>query len=165
MLKHIASAQSEFSRELTNKEVRKLVKKQTGLDVRRMDNFSLVAIDAVHKLVHSHRLDGRVGLYSAATYFSVDLLHGLLQGIEAGEDMRPVDFISTVGNTANYYVAKLFDVTGPNVFIGAGEHAIQKLEMLARCDINLQQIDYALTLHWLDNRNCYQCEAKLLEFA
>ena len=162
MLDCIASASVSFSRELTNKEVRKQVKSETGLEVRRMDNFSLVAINTLHRLMAGQHIEGNLGLYSAAQYFSVDLLQGLLTGIEQGDEMRPVDFISTVGNTANYYMAKLFNVLGPNIFIGTSRDASLKLELLSQCDLSNKLVDYALLVQWHDNETSYQCEAKLL---
>jgi len=163
MFECVASASASFELSLTNKELRKAVKGQTGLDVRRMDNFCLVAISALDKLFSQYPKVGKVGLYSSAPYFSVDLVQGLLQGIARGDEMRPVDFISTVGNTANYYMAKLFDLDGPNIFIGTSASAQQKLELLAQCDLVEKTVDYALSIQWNDNEQNSCCDVKLLK--
>ena len=163
MFNPVASQAVNFERVQSNKELRKMIKLESGLDVRRMDNFSLIAILAVFRLMKDQQIEQRIGLYSVATYFSIDLLQGLLMDINNNVDIRPVDFISTVGNTANFYLAKLFNITGPNIFIGTSEKAQEKLLSLAQCDLNNGLIDYALLVEWQDNEISYQCVAKLLQ--
>lgn len=163
MFELIASQEVTFERNQSNKELKKLIKAESSIDVRRMDNFSLIAILAVFRLMKDNETQKDLGLYSVATYFSIDLLQGLLIDINKNVDIRPVDFISTVGNTANFYLAKLFNITGPNIFIGSSDHAQDKLLNLAQCDLNNELIDSALLVEWQDSDNSYKCIAKLLQ--
>lgn len=163
MFNLIATQAVGFERNKPNKELRKLVKLESGFDVRRMDNFSLIAILAVFRLMKDQKVEKNIGLYSVATYFSIDLLQGLLTDINDNVDIRPIDFISTVGNTANFYLAKLFNITGPNLFIGTSDSPQDKLLSLAQCDFTNGLIDYALLVEWQDSENSYRCVAKLLQ--
>ena len=162
MIKVLESNQISYRRGQSNKDIRRQVKANTGFEVRRMDNFTLVAIDAVFGLFEQQKITGRLGLYGVAQYFSVELLQQLLIEVKAGQDVRPIDFISTVGNAANYYLAKLFNIHGPNLFIGASEQSDRKIKMLAASDLQSGAIDYAIVVQWQENEDFRLCCAELV---
>lgn len=164
-LTELASHRVEYRRELSNKAIRQQVKANTGFEVRRMDNFTLVALDAVNGLLEGRELEGELGLYGVAEYFSVELLQQLVATVNDDGDIRPIDFISTVGNAANYYVAKLFGINGPNLFIGASCNGENAIKMLATTDLSDGVIDYAIIVQWFESEALRGCCAKLVSFS
>ena len=159
----VASAYAEFSRDMTNADIRKLVKAETGLSVRRLDNFTLTAMNAVYRLLHGREdINGLIGLYSSAEYFSLELLQSIITSQSNGEPVRPLDFIATVGNAANFYLAKEFQLLGPNNFIGASENALEKSIWLTKCDFDLDLVSHAVVVIWHDTIEKRVCNAYLL---
>ncbi|PKG82519.1 hypothetical protein CXF85_13630 [Colwellia sp. 75C3] len=159
----------EYDAKLSAKVLRKQVKQLTGFEVRRMDSFTLIALQALHDLfeneqVKSLNLDkNQLGLYGVGDYFSVALLQSLVLSIEEGEDVRPLDFISSVGNSANFYLAKQFNIRGVNLFTGASSEAIERTQKLAKTDLALGIVDYAILVHWQQNEDISQCAVSLFK--
>jgi hypothetical protein len=98
-------------------------------------------------------------------YFSIELLQSLVLSIEGGEDVRPLDFISSVGNSANFYLAKQFSIGGVNLFTGASNDATERTTLLAQNDLALGIVDYSVVVHWQQNDGISQCTARLLALA
>lgn len=170
----IASSNVSYPSDASNKVIRKQVKAITGFDVRRMDSFTLIALQAVAQLLASEAVQGyfakhnkelaqaQLGLYGVADYLSVELLQSLVETVEQAQDIRPFDFISTVGNAANFYIAKQFNVDGVNLFNGASAQAVECTRLLVEQDFSLNLIDYALLVHWQQHQDSVSCHAYLL---
>ncbi len=117
-------------RNLDNKVLRRQVKDRYAVTVRRMDNFTLCGLAAVAELGETLKTFKHLSLFSCAQYFSIELVQQMLIDIQAGKAIRPLDFVSTVGNAANFYIAKEFSINGSNLFIGADEQAFEKTTLL-----------------------------------
>ena len=160
-----------FSAEMTDKEVSSRVKTETGFSVRRLDNVTLMSLNAVYRLMANNKTSPQLSLYSAAEYMSVELFQSVIQAMENNEAIRPYDFIATVGNAANFYLSKAFNIHGPNIFIGASKHSLLKTAMLAECDMALGHSQQAIIVIWhIDNDSHIgsrerRCHALLIEQA
>ena len=159
----LANHSVNYSRNASAKEIRKAVKQLTGFDVRRMDTFTLLALQTLFYLLKEQKITGTTGLYGVANYFSVDLLQSLITNVEQQEPIRPFDFILSVGNAANFYLAKQFKLSGPNVFLGASKQAVESCKLLARTDLEIGLADSAIVVHWQESLQSYQCSAQLLK--
>lgn len=160
-----------FPTEMSDKEVRSFVKAETGFSVRRLDNVTLTSLLAVYRLMANNKTSPQLALYSGAEYMSVELFQSVIQAMENNEAIRPYDFIATVGNAANFYLAKEFHIHGPNIFIGASEHSLLKAGMLAETDMVQEHCEQAIIVIWhIDNdfhnqHNERRCHALLVERA
>jgi 3-oxoacyl-[acyl-carrier-protein] synthase I len=160
-LELISQKQQAYPRSMTLKELRKKLKLKTGFDLRRMDSFTLIALDTVFDLIDQQNSHKNIGLYGVANYFSVELLQSLILTVEQNQDIRPFDFISTVGNAANFHVAQKFNLTGPNLFLGAYQNGTEHAKLLAQTDLNLNLIDAALVINWHESTETINCTAEL----
>ena len=161
-MKTISSVKTEFEKDLPLKTLRSKVKSITGFDLRRMDRFTLAAMHTTYMLLKNTNLKGTVGLYGVANYFSVELLQSLIRTVEQKQDVRPFDFIISVGNAANFYVAKQFEISGPNLFLGSSHQAEELSSKLIQVDASLGLIDHAIALTWIESESSLECQAKLL---
>ena len=152
-----------FSRDMTDKEVRNLVKNETKFSVRRLDNFTLISLNAVYRLLLKTPTSKSLALYSGAEYLSVELFQSVIKSMHDKEAIRPFDFIATVGNAANFYLAKEFNVKGPNIFIGASQNIFLKNSLLAEIDLNLGHSQQAIIVIWLITEDEWLCHAFLIE--
>lgn len=152
-----------ISNDMSNKEVRAVVKEETGFSVRRLDSLTLISLNAVYRLMKNNITSKNLALYSGAEYMSVELFQSVITAMENKEAIRPFDFIATVGNAANYYLAKEFNIKGPNIFIGASENILLKNTLLAETDITLGHCEQAIIVIWLINDREQRCHALLVE--
>ena len=162
----LAYEKVSLSNELTSKEIRSLVKTETSLPVRRMDTFTLISLLAVHRLLNNpsirSTLSDKLSLYSAAEYLSVDLFQSVLTSMHNNESIRPFDFIATVGNAANFYIAKEFTIKGPNIFIGASEKPFLKSCILAEIDFLEGHSSQAIIIVWSVTNTTQECYAFII---
>lgn len=152
-----------FAAETTDKEVRTQVKTETGFSVRRLDNVTLTSLNAVYRLFAKNKTSPHLALYSAAEYMSVELFQSVIHAMENSEPIRPYDFIATVGNAANFYLSKEFNIHGPNIFIGASENSLLKATMLAETDMALGHCQQAIIVIWHVDCREHRCHALLVE--
>lgn len=152
-----------FPRDMTDKEVRRLVKEDTNFSVRRLDNFTLISLNAVYRLLLNNPTSKTLALYSGAEYLSVGLFQSVIEAMHAKEAIRPFDFIATVGNAANFYLAKEFNIKGPNIFIGASKNICLKTSLLAEIDLNLGHSQQAIIVIWLQTEDDWLCHAFIIE--
>lgn len=150
------------------KDFRKQVKLVTGFEVRRKDSFTLIALQALYELFTQAEIaalnlsECKLGLYGVGDYFSVELLQSLILTIETGDDVRPLDFISSVGNSANFYLAQQFNILDVNLFTGASRNAKQRIEKLALVDLQNHIVDYAIIVNWQQDEKYNVCETSLV---
>jgi len=152
-----------FPVEMSDKAIKKMVKEETGFSVRRLDSFTLISLNAVHRLMAHNNTVENLALYSGAEYMSVDLFQSVITAMANKEAIRPFDFIATVGNAANFYLAKEFNIKGPNIFIGASENILLKNALLAETDITLGHCEQAVIVIWQINEQERRCHALLVE--
>lgn len=162
-MKELASSYASVDKSLDIKSLRQLVKQETGLTVRRMDAFTLIALLGVYRAKGELLLSKRTGLYSCADYFSSDLMQSMLFDLHKAQPIKPLSFVASVGNAANYYLANTFSIYGPNIFLGSSEHAMDKNCMLAQTDMSLGIIDQAIILVWQEDEKKRQCWVKIVE--
>jgi hypothetical protein len=152
-----------FPTKMAAKELRNIVKKETGFSVRRLDNVTLLALSAVDQLMKNNDTCKHLALYSGAEYMSIELFQSVILAMENNEAVRPYDFIATVGNAANFYLTKEFNIKGPNVFIGSSKNTLLKSGLLASVDLNSGHCQQAVIVIWqLDNEQ-QRCHALLVE--
>lgn len=177
-----------LSNDLSDKEIRNLVKNETLLPVRRLDTFTLISLLTVHRLFNqvnsntsinpvasntqkdvieltnnSYKAENKFSLYSAAEYLSIDLFQSVLNDIHNNDSIRPFDFIATVGNAANFYIAKEFNIKGPNIFIGASEKPFLKSCALAEVDLLEGFSEQGVIVVWHLTKSYRQCYAFIVE--
>ena len=149
-------------RNLNNKELRKQVKDRHAVTVRRLDNFTLCGLAAVAELGESLKAFKQLSLFSCAQYFSIELVQQILIDMQAGKAIRPLDFVCTVGNAANFYIAKEFSINGSNLFIGADEHAFDKTFLLSALEANDEQQSAVVMAIWRETSDERCCHAMLV---
>lgn len=164
----IACEKVSVSNELSEKDIRSLVKNETDLSVRRLDTFTLLSLLAVYRLFNNSaelftQSSKPLSLYSAAEYLSVELFQSVIMSLNNNESIRPFDFIATVGNAANFYIAKEFNIKGPNIFIGASDQPFLKSCALAEMDFLEGHSSQGIVIVWSITENSRQCYAFIIE--
>lgn len=162
-MKEVGTSYLSFEKRLDVKSLRQLVKQETGLQVRRMDSFTLIALLAVYRAKGNIELSENSGLYSCADYFSSDSMQSMLIDVDQSNPIKPLSFVASVGNAANYYIANTYAIDGPNVFIGSSKQAIEKNVLLAETDMSLGLIEFAILLVWQEDENQRECWAKIIK--
>ncbi|GAC17094.1 hypothetical protein [Paraglaciecola arctica] len=150
------------SRALDNKSLRQQVKQKYALGVRRLDNFTLCALAAVAELGTEIQAYKKLSLISCAQYFSIELIQQMLLDLKQNRAIRPLDFVATVGNAANFYIAKEFSIDGSNLFIGADEDALTKSLLLSSLELNADKEAAVILLIWQETEQERFCHALLL---
>lgn len=151
-----------FPMAMSGKELRSVVKSDTGFSVRRLDNVTLISLMAVNRLMANNKTLSQLALYSGAEYMSVELFQSVILAMENKEAIRPYDFIATVGNAANFYLSKEFNIQGPNVFIGASGNTLLKAGLLAETDMLLGHCQQAVIVIWQIDDKERRCHALLV---
>lgn len=150
------------SRAIDNKSLRKQVKQKYAVEVRRLDNFTLCALAAVAELKTEIKAFKNLSLISCAQYFSIELIQQMLLDLENNRAIRPLDFVATVGNAANFYIAKEFSIDGSNLFIGADEGALKKSLLLCALEAKSEKEAGVILLIWQETELERSCHALLL---
>ncbi|WP_158972332.1 hypothetical protein [Paraglaciecola sp. L3A3] len=166
-MKLTVAKQASFchARDVENKDLRRQVKDEFAVAVRRMDNFTLTGLAAVAKLGIEFSNPDDFSLVSCAQYFSVELLQQLILDVDAGKSIRPLDFVATVGNAANFYVAKEFAIHGSNLFLGADQQAIEKTLLISALELTTTPQQQVIALVWQETQDQRTCHAMLLQTA
>jgi hypothetical protein len=150
------------ARDLDNKTLRRQVKEKYSVGVRRLDNFTLCGLAAVAELGETLKDFEQISLFSCAQYFSIELVQQMLIDIQNGNALRPLDFVSTVGNAANFYIAKEFSINGSNLFIGADTQAFEKVTLLSALEANDESSGAVVIAIWRETQNERCCHAFLV---
>lgn len=152
-------------RDKTNKQLRQELKHDFAINGRRLDNFTLTAMKAVAQIAPSLNDENRYSLFSAAQYFSLELLQSLLLDLAQNTPLKPLDFVATVGNAANYYLAKQFNLAATNLFLGCTDNKLEKTLLVAELDLSEQNADAAIIVIWQESDETRRCYALLVELA
>ncbi|MFY8352068.1 hypothetical protein AAEU29_16120 [Pseudoalteromonas sp. SSM20] len=150
-------------REKTNKQLRQELKSEFGISGRRLDNFTLTAMKALANVQTSLKPECKYSLFSAAQYFSLELLQSLLLDLAKDIALKPLDFVATVGNAANYYLAKEFKLHGSNLFLGCSEQKLAKTLLTAELDLLEKNSDAAVLLLWHETETTRRCDCLIIE--
>ena len=164
-MKILVVNQARFShiRSVQNKALRQSVKDEFDVSVRRMDNFTLTGLAAVAKLNLSLSNTENVSLISCAQYFSVELVQQLIIDGLSGKSIRPLDFVATVGNAANFYIAKEFAIHGSNLFLGADKQTLEKTLMMGALELASHPKQQVVIVLWQETQTHRNCQAMLLQ--
>jgi len=165
MMNVLSSSLVSLDKSLDIKALRQQVKQETSLTVRRMDAFTLIALLAVYRAKNEINLASRTGLYSCADYFSSDLMQSMLIDVNNRQAIKPLSFVASVGNAANYYLASAYSIAGPNLFIGSDKVGMEKNQLLAQADIESGIIDIAILVMWEEDDLTRKCSVKIVENA
>jgi hypothetical protein len=155
-------ANFSHGRATDNKTLRQQIKQKYGLAVRRLDNFTLCALGAVAELGTEIQTFNSLSLISCAQYFSIELIQRMLLDLQQNLAIRPLDFVATVGNAANFYIAKEFAIDGSNLFIGADEDALSKSLLLSALETKSNKEAAVILLVWQETEQERSCHALLL---
>ncbi len=155
-------ARFSHNRTIDNKTLRQQVKQKYELAVRRLDNFTLCALGAVAELGTEIQTFKTLSLISCAQYFSIELIQKMLLDLRQNLAIRPLDFVATVGNAANFYIAKEFAIDGSNLFIGADEDALAKSLLLSALECKSDKEAAVVLLIWQETEQERFCHALLL---
>ncbi|MGO2074073.1 MAG: hypothetical protein ACTH3B_02670 [Pseudoalteromonas sp.] len=161
-MKELASSLVSIDKSQDIKSLRLLIKQETALPVRRMDTFTLIALLAVYRAKGNLTLSKSCGLYSCADYFSSELMQSMLIDVKNKNAIKPLSFVASVGNAANYYLASAYSITGPNVFLGSSKDAMTKNQFLAQTDMDTEIVDQAIMLEWQEDAKKRQCKVKII---
>jgi hypothetical protein len=156
-------AQYSHPRAVENKVLRQQVKERFGLSVRRLDNFTLCALGAVAQIREHLSSFDKLSLISCASYFSIELVQQLLVDLQQQRAMRPLDFVATVGNAANFYIANEFAIHAGNLFLGANDDgALQKSLLISALELTPDANHAVVLVLWQENEDERSCHVLLL---
>ena len=155
-------ASFSHSRDIDNKSLRKQVKQHYGLGVRRLDNFTLCGLATVAEMGEDIKGFSSLSLISCAQYFSIELIQQMLVDLQHNRAIKPLDFVATVGNAANFYIAKEFSIAGSNLFVGADKNALSKSLLLSALESQTDHQAAVLLLIWQDTEQQRICHGMLL---
>lgn len=158
----VAKSSYRHPRDIDQKVFRRQIKQQFGVEVRRLDSFTLCGLGAVAAFADSFTEIDNLSLIGCAQYFSVELVQQMIIDIEQGRSLKPLDFVSTVGNAANFYIAKQFSIFGSNLFVGADELSLEKTFLLAALELSSNPIQSIILLLWQENELERICRAFLV---
>lgn len=160
-LKVVKQIEKQFPRSSTNKELRAELKANFGISGRRLDNFTLSAMLTLAELKEELVGYDTLSLFSVANYFSLELLQKLVEEVSEGHELKPLDFVASVGNAANYYLAREFGINGSNIFAASGEQALSKGLTLAALELLELRTDAAVVMRWQESEEHRLCQALL----
>ncbi len=154
-------AEQTFCRKTSNKELRQQLKEQYGIAGRRLDNFTLSAMLTIAPMQQQLAQYQHISLFSVANFFSLELLQQLVENLYHKHPIKPLDFVASVGNAANYYIAREFNLHAANIFTAAEQGALGKGLTLAALELSQQRADAALIMHWQEDETTRLCQAML----
>lgn len=166
-MKFTLIAQSEYRhpRNVDLKTFRRTVKQEFDVEVRRLDCFTLCGIAAVASLKERFTEFEQLSLISCAQYFSVELVQQMIIDIDAGKAIKPIDFVSTVGNAANFYIAKQFSIFGSNLFLGADSQSLEKTFLMGVLELSADPNQGVILLLWNETEEERVCRAFVIRVA
>lgn len=111
---------------------------------RRLDRLALLTLLAAAPF---QNLAAETGLYLSSNYPALANMYALLDTVVVQQQLpKPFEFVNSVSNAASFYAAKMLQLNGPNLFIGAGPTPWQQLCELALADLHANVVPQALLL-------------------
>lgn len=158
----IAHNQFIQPRDMSNKALRQLVKQRYALDGRRQDNFTLAGLAAAASLRDFFIAPGQMALVTCAEYFSIELVQKMLLDLHEKRPIGPVDFVTTVGNAANFFIARALNIHAGNLFVGVQEGAKAQAFRLSATHLYAHARQYVVQLVWEEREDSRICHAWLI---
>jgi len=161
----IAQSTYRHPRDVEQKLFRREIKQKFGVEVRRLDCFTLCGIAAVASLSEEFQQFDQLSLISCAQYFSVELVQQMIIDIDQGKSIKPIDFVTTVGNAANFYIAKEFSIFESNLFLGADVLSLEKTFLVGALELNSNPAQAVILLSWKETEQERICRAFVVRSA
>jgi hypothetical protein len=121
------------------------VKISCGAHIRRIDRFIQLALIGSHRCIKGFSLADNTGLYVASSQGAKgNISRSLEQIYKEKQPLMPLNFINMVGNAASFYIAKMFNTHGVNLFLTRNEFTFEEALELALLDINTGVSNMAL---------------------
>jgi len=106
--------------------------------IRRTDRFIQLALLGAHEALKAHTLSQNTALYMASGQGNLAVFKRLRdQRYIHKQPPKPVDFINSLSNTAGFYVAQYFGITGKNLNVSRLNNVAETLLLLAQNDLEL----------------------------
>lgn len=160
-IKVIRQAETSFRRDLTNKALRSELKSKYGISGRRLDNFTLSAMLLLAELKDDLSGFDDTSLFSVANYFSVELLQRVVEQLGREDEIKPLDFVATVGNAANYYLAREFGFNGANIFTASEKTPLSKILTMAALELTGKRSQAVVVVRWEEAEVIRRCQVLL----
>ena len=106
--------------------------------IRRTDRFIQLALLGAHEALNARTLSQNTALYMASGQGNLAVFKRLRdQRYIHKQPPKPVDFINSLSNTAGFYVAQYFGLTGKNLNVSRLNNVAETLLLLAQNDLEL----------------------------
>ncbi len=139
---------ASFHNDVNDEELLNLkdeVKISCGAHIRRIDRFIQLALIGSHRCIKGFSLADNTGLYVASSQGAKgNISRSLEQIYKEKQPLMPLNFINMVGNAASFYIAKILNIKGVNLFLTRNEFTFEEALELALLDINTGVSDIAL---------------------
>ncbi len=113
--------------------------------IRRTDRFIQLALLGAYDALKERDVLSDTALYMASGQGNLAVFKRLRdQRYIQKQPPKPVDFINSLSNTAGFYVAQYFELTGKNLNISRQSLSIETLLLLAQNDLALKRESYIL---------------------
>lgn len=135
--------QQSWAASLTDKELKQQLSRVYPQVPRRLDRLALMSLLVTAPF--QQQLATGTGLYLASNYPALANMYALLDTVVVQQQLpKPFEFVNSVSNAACFYAAKMLQLDGPNLFIGAGPQPWQQLAELALADLHSAVVPQAL---------------------
>ena len=106
--------------------------------IRRTDRFIQLSLLGANAALEGRALSPHTALYMASGQGNLAVFKRLRdQRYIHKQPPKPVDFINSLSNTAGFYVAQHFGITGKNLNVSRLTHVAETLLLLAQNDLEL----------------------------
>lgn len=124
-----------YDEELLN--LKEEVKLSCGAHIRRIDRFIQLALIGSHRCIKGLALPANTGLYVASSQGAKgNISRSLEQIYKEKQPLMPLNFINMVGNAASFYIAKILNIQGVNLFLTRNTFTFEEALELALLDID-----------------------------
>jgi len=101
----------------SQKELKTLLKKEYKIDTRRKDRFIYLALLGALKLQENTAIDTKSELYITSSLGNIDVVDSVYNTMILNKEIMALfDFINLLGNTTNFYVAKVLGLRGKSLY-------------------------------------------------
>ena len=116
-MKLYIKATSSYRSDEEELNLKKHLKQEYKLDVRRQDNFMYLAILGAKRLQDNIDICADDELYLTSASGNIDIITKTDAYVyETNQFITPIDFINILSNTTSYYVATSLGLRGKNIF-------------------------------------------------
>jgi len=135
------------------KEYKTLLKKISGLNLRRSSKFNVLAILGALNCVDKKELSGNTGIYVCSEFASIVSVKKVLDDNEKNSMIMPFDFLNINSNNVSFYISQALESNGKNMLLTSDELSFEKglelalfeMEINAVTDIIIGLVDESLS--------------------